>query len=388
MTLFVFFSSSTVAWLSFLFMLLAFMDHSTAVRTAAASDNLKREARRVCSEARKKKNGDFLSIWNYDGKIAYNDIIKATEDFDIKYCIGTGKFGSVYKARLPTGRVVALKKLHSVEAEEPAFINSFMNEVHVLSKIRHRNIVKLHGFCLYKQNMFLVYEYMKRGSLFCVLRNGNEAAQLGWNKRISIIEGIAHALSYMHHDCNPPIVHRDVTTSNVLLDMEMKASVSDFGIARLLYPDSSNQTEIAGTFGYIAPEYAYTTALTEKGDVYSFGVVVLETIMGRHPPEIISLVSSPCPPSSSSWRSVMLKDVLDSRLSAPDNGLIITKVSSSVVLVLTLALACLRSEPKSRPTMMMVCRQLLLPRTPLRQPLHSISIQQLVNQEIFVLDKH
>lgn len=307
MTLFVLFSSSTVTWLSFLFMLLAFMDHSTVVITAAASDNLEREgnfrpfsslsastststsnkhfrlnmkvflpvtlffisfflgylgfkiweAKRVCSEAREKKNGDFFSIWNYDGKIAYDDIIKATEDFDIKYCIGTGKFGSVYKSRLPTGRVVALKKLHSVEAEEPAFIKSFKNEVRVLSKIRHRNIVKLHGFCLYKQNMFLVYEYMKRGSLFCLLRNDNEAAQLGWNKRISIIEGIAHALSYMHHDCNPPIVHRDVTTSNVLLDMEMKASVSDFGIARLLYPDSSNQTEIAGTFGYIAPGKTY-----------------------------------------------------------------------------------------------------------------------------------
>lgn len=299
MTLFVFFSTSSVAWLSFLFMLLAFMDHSTVVITAAASDNLEREgnvppfsslstskkhfrlnmkvfllgffisfflgylvfkiwqAKRVCSEARKKKNGDFFSIWNYDGKIAYNDIINATEDFDIKYCIGTGKFGSVYKARLPTGRVVALKKLHGVEAEEPAFINSFKNEVHVLSKIRHRNIVKLHGFCLYRQNMFLVYEYMKRGSLFCLLRNDNEAAQLGWNKRISIIEGIAHALSYMHHDCNPPIVHRDVTTSNVLLDVEMKASLSDFGIARLLYPDSSNQTELAGTFGYIAPGKTY-----------------------------------------------------------------------------------------------------------------------------------
>lgn len=140
------------------------------------------------------------------------------------------------------------------------------------------------------------------------------------------------------------------------------------------------------SFG-VCSEYAYTTALTEKGDVYSFGVVILETIMGRHPPEIISLVSSPSPSPSSSWRSVMLKDVLDSRLSAPDYGLRITKVSSSVVLVLTLALACLRSEPKSRPTMMMVCRQLLLPRIPVCQPLHSISIQQLVDQEIFVVDK-
>ena len=130
---------------------------------------------------------------------------------------------------------------------------SFKNEVKILSKIRHRNIVKLHGFCLHKQCMFLVYEYMERGSLFNLLRNNNEATQFGWFERISIIKDIAHALSYMHHDCNRPIVHRDVTSSNILLDLEMKASLSDFGIARLLYPDSSNRTLPAGTFGYLAP---------------------------------------------------------------------------------------------------------------------------------------
>ncbi|XP_062106679.1 MDIS1-interacting receptor like kinase 2-like isoform X2 [Humulus lupulus] len=196
------------------------------------------------SDARKEKHGDLFNIWNYDGKIAFKDIIKVTEDFDIKYCIGSGKFGSVYRARLPNGRVVALKKLHSLEAEEPDFLKSFKNEVKLLSKIRHRNIVKLHGFCLHKQCMFLVYEYVKRGSLFNLLRNDTKATQLDWSKRISIIAGIAHALSYIHHDCSPPIVHRDVTSSNILLDHEMKALVSDFGIARLLYTNSSNRTNM------------------------------------------------------------------------------------------------------------------------------------------------
>ncbi|PON32892.1 Tyrosine-protein kinase, partial [Parasponia andersonii] len=222
---------------------------------------------------------------------------------------------------------------------------------------------------------------IERGSLFSHLRNDNKATQLGWTKRLSIIEGIAHALSYLHHDCNPPIAHRDVTSSNILLNLEMNASLSDFGIARLLYPDSSNRTVVAGTFGYVAPEYAYTTVLTEKCDVYSFGVVALETIMGRHPPEVISLMSSR--PSSSS-KPIMLKDVLDSRLSAPATN---QKLASSIVFVTTLALACVRSEPTSRPTMMSVCRQLLLPRTPLRQAFHSISIEQLIIQEICQVDK-
>ncbi|KAH7532621.1 hypothetical protein FEM48_Zijuj04G0041100 [Ziziphus jujuba var. spinosa] len=172
------------------------------------------------------KNGDLFSIWNYDGKIAYKDIVKATEDFDIKYCIGTGSSGSVYKVQLPSGRIVALKKLHGLEAEEPSFLKSFKNEIRVLSKTRHRNIVKLHGYCLRRQSLFLVYEYMERGSLVGVLRNDNGARQLDWSKRIHIIEDIAHALFYMHYDCSPPVVHRDVNSSNILLNFDMKAAVS------------------------------------------------------------------------------------------------------------------------------------------------------------------
>ena len=110
--------------------------------------------------------------------MAYEDIIEATEDFDIKYYIGIGSYGSVYKAQLPSGRVVALKKLHHFEAKNPTFDKSFKNEVKMLTKIIHRNIVKLHGFCFHKQCMFLIYKYMKRGSLFCVLSNDLAAVEL------------------------------------------------------------------------------------------------------------------------------------------------------------------------------------------------------------------
>ncbi|RDX76811.1 MDIS1-interacting receptor like kinase 2, partial [Mucuna pruriens] len=315
------------------------------------------------------KNGDLFSIWNYDGKIAFEDIIKATEDFHIKYCIGTGAYGSVYKAQLPSGKIVALKKLDQMESQNSCFDKSFRNEVKMLTEIRHRNIVKLHGFCFHNRCMFLVYQYMERGSLFCVLSNDAEAEKLSWSKRVNIIKGIAHALSYMHHYCTPPIVHRDVTSSNVLLDSQLEAFVSDFGTARLLDPDSSNQTLVAGTYGYIAPELAYTMNVTEKCDVYSFGVVALETLMGKHPGEIISSLSN------STTQNMLLKDILDPRLPLPN----LRKEAQDIMLVVIIALACLCSIPKSRPSMHEVVGK--LSNLKLSLPFYEISIHQLMTQD-------
>ncbi|XP_048128829.1 probable leucine-rich repeat receptor-like protein kinase At1g35710 [Rhodamnia argentea] len=277
------------------------------------------------------KNGDFLSIWNYDGTMAYEDIINATEDFDIKYCIGTGGYGSVYRARLPNGKIVALKKLHRHEAEDPSFDKSFRNEVKHLTEVRHRSIIKLHGFCLHKRCMFLVYEYMERGSLFCALRNDVEAVELDWSKRLNIVWDIAHALSYLHHDCTQPIVHRDISSNNILLNNNMKAFLSDFGTAKLLEPNfSSNLTaDIAGTRGYIAPELAYTLVVNEKCDVYSFGVVAMETIMGEHPGDITSTMLT------SLREDMMLYKILDPRSPFPRES----SVARSIVLIVSLALA-------------------------------------------------
>ncbi|KAK9116809.1 hypothetical protein Sjap_015756 [Stephania japonica] len=199
------------------------------------------------------KHGNIFSIWNYDGHIAYEDIIRETEDFDIKYCIGVGGYGSVYRALLPSGKVVALKKFHNWERENLTFERSFTTEIQVLTTIRHRNIVKLYGFCCHTQCAFLVYEYLEKGSLFVVLAEEVEAVVLDWKKRINIIKGISCALSYLHHDCSPPILHRDISSNNILLDSEYEAHVADFGTAKLLDPDSSNQTILAGTYGYIAP---------------------------------------------------------------------------------------------------------------------------------------
>ncbi|KAL5825381.1 hypothetical protein ACOSQ3_021444 [Xanthoceras sorbifolium] len=284
------------------------------------------------------KSGDVFSIWNYDGKIAYEDIIEATEDFDIKYCIGTGGYGSVYKAQLPSGKVVALKKLHRSDSDEPTFTKSFENEVRVLSKIRHRNIMKLHGFCLHKRSMFLVYEYMDRGSLFCVLHNDDEAIELNWTKRMNIIKGTAHALSYLHHNCTLSIVHRDISSNNILLNSKSKAFLSDFGTARFLHSNSSNRTILVGTYGYIAPELLSSLA-------------------------------------SSSNQDIMLMDILDPRLSPPVDQMI----AHDVVLVSSVAFACLHPNPKSRPSMQWVSREFLACKTLMPKPIHEISIAQLRN---------
>nr|XP_048332085.1 MDIS1-interacting receptor like kinase 2-like [Ziziphus jujuba var. spinosa] len=318
-----------------------------------------------------KRNGDIFSVWNYDGNLAYKDIIQATEDFDIRYCIGTGGYGSIYRAQLPNGKVVALKKLHTSEVEEPALRKSFENEVKTLTELKHRNIVRLYGFCLHKRCMFLIYQYMERGSLFCVLNNDVEAMELDWKKRVNIIKGIVNALCYLHNDCTQPIVHRDVTTNNVLLNSELEAVVADFGTAKLLDPNSTTQTTIlAGTYGYIALELAYTIAVTVKCDVYSFGVVTLETLMGKHPKEILSSLSS------SSTQNLKLIEISDQRLVPPRSRLAV----HNVALVASIAFACLNADPKLRPTMDSVSKQIAERRTPLADHcFHEITIGCLMN---------
>ncbi|XP_042497636.1 MDIS1-interacting receptor like kinase 2-like [Macadamia integrifolia] len=279
-------------------------------------------------DGRTQKNGDLFSIWNYDEIIAYDDILEATEEFDIKYCIGTGGCGSVYMAKLPTEKVVAVKKFHHLEVEEKDYGKSFTNEIHILTRIRHQNIVKLYGFCSHLRCSFLVYEYIERGSLAYVLGNETEAMELDWRKRLNVINGVAQALSYLHHDCVPPIIHRDISSNNVLLDANLEPHVSDFGTAKILNHNASNRTICAGTNGYIAPELADTMVVTEKCDVYSFGVLALETIMGRHPGEHIFSLSLP------NAKDIILKDVLDPRLPPPTQ-----LVAQDLTLSMTLAIA-------------------------------------------------
>nr|XP_020170727.1 probable leucine-rich repeat receptor-like protein kinase At1g35710 [Aegilops tauschii subsp. strangulata] len=161
---------------------------------------------------------------------------------------------------------------------------TFHAEIEVLTKIRHRCIVKLYGFCSHSQCKFLVYDLIERGSLSSMLHDQELVKELNWPKRVTVVRDVAQALSYLHHDCDDPIVHRDIKSSNILLDLDFKAYVSDFGMARKLkHGYSSWSTIFAGTCGYIAPELSSTMVLTEKCDVYSFSVVALEVLIGKHP---------------------------------------------------------------------------------------------------------
>ncbi|XP_070663072.1 MDIS1-interacting receptor like kinase 2-like [Malus domestica] len=290
---------------------------------------------------------EIFSLSLFDGKKLYWEIIRATNGFDSIFCIGKGGSGSVYKAKLPSGSIFAVKKLHQkLEGEETS--QEFHNEICALINIRHRNIVKLCGFCSNSQHSFLVYEYLEKGSLASILSKEDEAKELDWSRRVRIVKGVAHALSYLHHDCVPPIVHRDLSSSNILLDYDYEPCVSDFGTAKLLNPDSSNWSSLAGTYGYVAPELAYTMKVTEKCDVYSFGVLALEVIMGKKLGDLISSFSSP-----SACENKLLKDVLDQRLPPPT-----LEVEDELTTIARVAITCRDLRPQSRPTMHMVSQSL------------------------------
>ncbi|CAL8178253.1 unnamed protein product [Prunus armeniaca] len=288
-------------------------------------------------------------------KFTFGEVVKAIEDFHDKYCIGKGGFGKVYKAELPSSQVVAVKRLNMCDSNDIPAINlrSFENEIRTLTNLRHRNIIRLYGFCSRRGCVFLLYEYLERGSLGKALYGIEGVTELGWATRLKIVQGLAYALSYLHHDCSPPIVHRDVTVNNVLLDSDFEPRLSDFGTARLISVNSSNCTHIVGSFGYMAPELAFTMRVTNKCDVYSFGVVALEVMMGRHPGDMLESQLLESSKSMKDNAEFLLKDLLDQKLEPPSDEL-----AKAVVLVMSLALACICTRPGSRPTMLYVAQKL------------------------------
>ncbi|XP_058763943.1 MDIS1-interacting receptor like kinase 2-like [Vicia villosa] len=260
-----------------------------------------------------------FTIWSFDGKMVYENIIEATEEFDDKYLIGVGTHGSVYKAELHTGQIVAVKKIHLATNGENSNIRCFTSEIQALTEIRHRNIVKLYGFCSHSRMSLLVYEFMEKGSLEKILKDDEQAIEFDWNKRVNVIKDVANALCYMHLDCFPPIVHRDISSKNILMDLEYVARVSDFGTAKLLNPNSANSTSFAGTLGYSAPELAYTMEVNEKCDVYSFEVLALEILHGKHPGDIISNSIQWNTMAGPTLDTMSFMDMLDQRLPRPMN---------------------------------------------------------------------
>ncbi|XVF45918.1 hypothetical protein PTKIN_Ptkin02bG0246700 [Pterospermum kingtungense] len=228
----------------------------------------------------KKKGSDSWKMTAFQ-KLEFTvfDILECVKDGNV---IGRGGAGIVYHGKMPNGMEIAVKKLLGFGTS--SHDHGFRAEVQTLGNIRHRNIVRLLAFCSNKETNLLVYEYMRNGSLGEAL-HGKKGAFLGWNLRYKIALEAAKGLCYLHHDCSPLIVHRDVKSNNILLNSSFEAHVADFGLAKFLVDGGASQcmSAIAGSYGYIAPEYAYTLRVDEKSDVYSFGVVLLELITGRKP---------------------------------------------------------------------------------------------------------
>ncbi|KAK1314362.1 putative LRR receptor-like serine/threonine-protein kinase [Acorus calamus] len=238
----------------------------------------KRREEEVASRTVAERN---LRNWNATTIYSYKEIKLATNNF--KDVIGSGSFGSVYLGKLSDGKLVAVK-VRSDQTQLGA--DSFVNEVYILSQIRHQNLVSLEGFCHESQRQILVYEYLPGGSLADILYGSkSKKTTLNWARRMKIAVDSAKGLDYLHNGNSPRIIHRDVKCSNILLDLEMNAKVSDFGLSKQLPQADVTHvtTAVKGTAGYLDPEYYYTQQLNEKSDVYSFGVVLLELICGREP---------------------------------------------------------------------------------------------------------
>ncbi|XP_071725581.1 uncharacterized protein [Rutidosis leptorrhynchoides] len=209
-----------------------------------------------------------------------SDVLECIKDGNV---IGRGGAGIVYHGKMPNGTEIAVKKL--IGFGNTNHDHGFRAEIRTLGNIRHRNIVRLVAFCSNKDTNLLVYEYMRNGSLGEALHSKLKTGILGWNLRYKISIEAARGLCYLHHDCSPLIVHRDVKSNNILLNSSYEAHVADFGLAKYLVDGGASEcmSAIAGSYGYIAPEYAYTLRVDEKSDVYSFGVVLLELITGKRP---------------------------------------------------------------------------------------------------------
>ncbi|OAY26157.1 putative serine/threonine-protein kinase isoform X1 [Manihot esculenta] len=250
----------------------------------AAADKFLADMRCSCFGAKERANGAYRDT---DGdlicdvnRFSYNELRSATDDFHPTNKIGRGGFGTVYKGTLKSGRQVAVKTL---SAQSKQGVREFLNEITLISKVRHPNLVELIGCCAEGTNRILVYEYVENNSLDrALLGPKNTTIQLDWRKRSAICLGIARGLAFLHEELDPHIVHRDIKASNVLLDKEFNPKIGDFGLAKL-FPDNVTHisTRVAGTTGYLAPEYAMGGQLTMKADVYSFGVLILEIISGR-----------------------------------------------------------------------------------------------------------
>ncbi|XP_042021051.1 proline-rich receptor-like protein kinase PERK8 [Salvia splendens] len=285
----------------------------------------------------------------------YQDLSEATNGFSEDNILGEGGFGCVYKGTLVDGRVVAVKQLKDGGGQGE---REFRAEVEIISRIHHRHLVSLVGYCISEQQRLLVYDYVPNNTLHHHLHC--HGTVMDWASRVKAATGAARGLAYLHEDCQPRIIHRDIKSTNILLDNNFVALVADFGLAKLameLELHTHVSTRVMGTFGYLAPEYASTGKLTEKSDVFSFGVVLLELITGRKPVDASqplgdeSLVEWARPLMTEALDKEEFGDLVDAKLG--DNF-----VPSEMFRMIEAAAACVRHLASKRPKMSQVVRAL------------------------------
>ncbi|XP_055822538.1 G-type lectin S-receptor-like serine/threonine-protein kinase At4g03230 [Solanum dulcamara] len=321
--------------------------------------------RRMAKRAVRSKGsqGAYISHWHKaegEAKVLMNEnsdeaidvpyfhmetILAATDNFSNANKLGQGGFGPVYKGIFPGEKEIAVKTLSSHSRQG---IDEFKNEVTLIAKLQHRNLVRLLGYCINATEQILLYEYMPNKSLDTFIFDETICQLLDWKKRYDIILGIARGLSYLHHDSRLRIIHRDLKTSNILLDEEMNPKISDFGLARIVEGKvtEANTKKVVGTFGYMSPEYALDGLFSIKSDVFSFGVVALEIISGRRntgfyqSEEVLNLLGY-------AWKLW----TEEGEIQLIDKSLLESCNKSEAIKCINVALLCVQEDPSHRPNM-------------------------------------
>ncbi|KAJ3700730.1 hypothetical protein LUZ61_004435 [Rhynchospora tenuis] len=284
----------------------------------------------------------------------YEELHDITNGFSANNVLGEGGFGCVYKGQLQDGRDVAVKRLTGGGGQGE---REFQAEVEIISRVHHRHLVSLVGYCIENEQRLLVYDYVPNNTLHYHLHVPGRPV-LEWAIRVKIAAGAARGIAYLHEDCHPRIIHRDIKSSNILLDNDFEALVADFGLARLALDAVTHvTTRVMGTFGYLAPEYASSGKLTERSDVFSFGVVLLELITGRKPVDTSrplgdeSLVEWARPLLTQALETGTLEQLIDPRLEENYNKV-------EMLRMIEAAAACVRHSASRRPRMSQVVRVL------------------------------
>ncbi|KAF4377368.1 hypothetical protein F8388_013714 [Cannabis sativa] len=278
------------------------------------------------------------------------ELENATDHFNINRVLGKGGQGTVYKGMLADGKIIAVKK--STKVDE-AKVTEFINEVVILSQINHRNIVKLLGCCLETEVPLLVYEFIPNGTLSYYIHNYSEEFKLNWKMRLRIAIEVVEALSYLHSAASFPIYHRDIKSTNILLDEKFRAKIADFGTSRLITLEQTHLTTVVyGTAGYLDPEYLQSNQYTVKSDVYSLGVVLVELLTGQ---KAISLIRTEEGRSLATYflismRENRLLDILDAQ--------VLEGPLEEIMIFANLAKCCLDLQGNNRPTMKEVVMKL------------------------------